>query len=71
MNSFDPSSITIDTPSKAFAYEALSREIDECTDTVTLKRVLCCYVKLYLKQQETVSLVINSHGIPNTKDWNV
>ena len=67
MNSLDPSSITIDTPSKAFAYETLSRETDDCSDIVTLKEALRCYVKLYLKQQETMSLI----GVPNIRDENI
>ena len=60
MKELDPSSISLTTPSKAFAYEQISREVDECSDIVTLKEALRCYVKLYFKQQETMSII----GIP-------
>lgn len=55
MNNLDPSQISLNTPSKAFAYEKISREIDECKDIVVVKEALRCYVKLYFKQQETLS----------------
>lgn len=58
--SLDPSSIELSKPSKEFEYEKHSRAIDEMDDIKTLKNLLKCYVKLYLKQQETISLI----GIP-------
>ena len=64
MKDLDPSSITLVTPSKSFAYEKMSRDIDECDDIVVLKEALRCYVKLYFKQQETISLI----GVPNIND---
>lgn len=64
MNSPDPSAISLSTPSKAFAYEKISREIDNCSDIVTIKEMLRCYVKLYLKQQETISTI----GLPSISD---
>lgn len=64
MNTPDPSSITLSTPSKSFAYETISREIDNCSDIVTLKEMLRCYVKLYFKQQETISII----GLPSISD---
>ena len=60
MNSLDPSSVEISTPSKQFAYEQLSRDIEKCDDIKVLKHALRCYVKLYFKQQETISLI----GLP-------
>ena len=57
MNDFDPSSITLSSPSKQFAYEKLSRQIEECNDRDTLKDALRCYIKLYFKQQETISVI--------------
>ena len=57
MKDLDPSSITLSSPSKSFAYEKMSRDIDECDDIVVLKEALRCYVKLYFKQQETISLI--------------
>ncbi len=67
MNELDPSSITLSSPTKAFAYEKISREIDECDDIVTMKEALRCYVKLYFKQQETMVLI----GVPDIRDENL
>ena len=55
MKNLDPSQISLNTTFRSFAYEKLSREIDSCDDVVVLKEALRCYVKLYLKQQETLS----------------
>lgn len=54
MNNLDPSLIELDQPSKAFAYEQISREIENCDDCQTLRNALRCYIKLYFKQQETM-----------------
>ena len=62
MKELDPSLITIDTPSKLFAYEKMSRDIDNCDDSEVLKDALRCYVKLYLKQQEVLKLI----GVPES-----
>lgn len=62
MKELDPSQITIDTPSKLFAYEKMSRDIDNCDDIEILKEALRCYVKLYLKQQEVIKLI----GVPES-----
>jgi len=67
MNDLDPSQITLETPSKSFAYEKLSREINDCNDIVVLKEALRCYVKLYFRQQETFSLI----GVPRIRDENI
>ncbi len=61
MNSLDPSSVELSSPSKQFAYEQMSRDIEKCTDVKVLQDALRCYVKLYFKQQETISLI----GAPN------
>lgn len=50
-----PSEIGLESISKNFEYEKLSREIESCTDIKELKEMLRCYIKLYLKQQEVVS----------------
>ena len=55
--SLDPNSISLSKPSKAFEYEKHSRAIDEVDDINTLKDLLKCYIKLYLKQQETISMI--------------
>jgi len=61
MNPMDPNSITLNTPSKSFAYEKMSRDIEECRDVKILQNALRCYVKLYFKQQETMSII----GLPD------
>tara|TARA_B100000482_G_scaffold36674_1_gene23188 strand:+ start:862 stop:1071 length:210 start_codon:yes stop_codon:yes gene_type:complete len=58
--SLDPNSIELSKPSKEFEYEKHSRAIDDMDDIKMLKDLLKCYIKLYLKQQETISLI----GIP-------
>ena len=50
----NPDTITLSTPSKSFAYETLSRDIENINDNSVLKDMLRCYVKLYFKQQETM-----------------
>ncbi len=51
------SDIQLTKVSKNFEFEKLSREIDTISDINTLKKMLKCYVKLYLKQQETVQAI--------------
>ena len=51
----DPDSMTLETVSKMFEFEKISRELDTCTNIDLLKNICKCYVKLYLKQQETLS----------------
>jgi hypothetical protein len=67
MKDLDPSQITLESPSKSFAYEKISRDIDELNDVVVLKEALRCYVKLYFKQQETISLI----GAPSIHNENI
>lgn len=55
MKNTDPSQISLDSTSKLFEYERISREIEECSDIDTIKDMLRCYVKLYMKQQEVIS----------------
>ena len=50
-----PSEIGLESVSKNFEYERLSKEIETCNDVKELKEMLKCYIKLYLKQQEVVS----------------
>ena len=54
MNSSD---ITLSSTAKMFEYEKMSREIDACNDVETLKEMLRCQVKMYMKLQETVSRI--------------
>jgi len=48
-----PSDIELSSVSKNFEYEKLSRDIDQVEDIESLRDMLKCYVKLYLKQLET------------------
>lgn len=51
----NPDEIQLDTMNKMFEYEKQSREVDECNDIDQLKLMLKSALKLFLKQQETVS----------------
>ena len=53
----DPNSIKLDNLSKIFEYEKLSREIDSCDDIKFLKNLAKSFIKLYFKQQETLSII--------------
>ncbi len=50
--------------SKLFEFEKISREIDSCTNIDLLKNLCKCYVKLYMKQEETISS-LGSVGLNN------
>ena len=52
-----PSDIELSKVSKNFEYEKISREIDTVEDVKTLRDMVKCYLKLYLKQQETISVI--------------
>ena len=47
--------LKLETVRKMFEYEKISRELDACTNIDLLRNVCKCYVKLYMKQQETLS----------------
>lgn len=49
-----PSDIELENLSKSFEYERLAREIENCNDLNTLKDIAKSYIKLYLKQEETI-----------------
>lgn len=51
----NPSEIKLNTMTKMFEYEKISREIDACNNMVELKNILKSYIKLYLSQQEVIS----------------
>lgn len=56
----DPSKINLESFSKLFEYEKLSREVDQCEDLEHLKIITKSYIKLYFAQQEALlSLGIN------------
>ena len=50
----DPSNITLESVTKLFEYEKISREIDTCNDINLLKNIAKSYVKLHLAQQELI-----------------
>jgi len=49
-----PSDIQLENLSKSFEYERMAREIDGCESIEELKNIAKSYVKLYLKQEETI-----------------
>ena len=63
-NQMDPKSIELTNLTKIFEYEKMSRDLDECADVETLRNICKCYVKLYFKQQETLSCI----GLGQFKD---
>jgi hypothetical protein len=50
----DPSKIELNSISKLFEYEKISREIDICENIEQVKDIAKSFVKLYLKQQEVM-----------------
>ena len=57
----NPDQIEIKNLSKSFAYTQLAAEIDSCDDRDQLRNIAKSFIKLYYKQQETMSVI----GIPN------
>jgi hypothetical protein len=53
----DPQKIELENLSKIFEYEKISRELDSCDDLEHLRNISKCYVKLYFKQQETLTVL--------------
>ena len=51
----DPNQIQLDSIDKMFEYERQVREIDSCEDIEVLRQMLKTSIKLYMKQQETIS----------------
>ena len=51
----NPDNITLDSVSKLFEYEKISREIDSIENIETIKNLARSYIKLYYKQQEIIS----------------
>ena len=57
----NPDDIKLETTSRQFHYETLSRDIEKCNDVKVLKNQLRAWIKLYMKQQETMTRI----GIPD------
>lgn len=54
------SDIKLENTSKMFEYEKISRELENCNDVDSLKELVRCYCKLYLKQQEVLSNLLKN-----------
>ena len=59
----DPNDIELSNLSKSFAYQKLASEIDECNDRDKLRNIAKSFIKLYYKQQETMSVIGITNGI--------
>ena len=71
MNQFDPNEVVLQSTAKLFEYEKLSRQIEECNDIDVLKDMARCWIKLFMKQQETVrniGLTTMEEQLPKRKD---
>lgn len=51
----DHEELRLETLDKLFEFEKISRELDTCTNIDLLRNICKCYIKLYMKQQETVA----------------
>ena len=59
----NPNDIELNNLSKSFAYQKLASEIDSCDDRDELRNIAKSFIKLYYKQQETMSVI----GVPNVQ----
>ena len=53
----NPNDIKLDSMSRAFEYEKLSRQIDDIDNLDELKNFSKYFLKLYFKQQEVISQI--------------
>lgn len=56
----NPENLELETVSKMFEFEKISRELDTCTNIDLLRNLCKCYVKLYMKQEEVVSNLVKN-----------
>mgnify|MGYP001177046116 FL=1 len=56
----NPNEIELKNLAKSFEYHKLASEIDNCDDKDELRNLAKSFVKLYFKQQETISII----GLP-------
>lgn len=61
MENFDHTEITLESTTKMFQYEKISREIDSCNDPQTLRDMCKCFYKLHLKQQEVTKSLMGKY----------
>ncbi len=50
----EPDALELQSISKLFEYERISREIENCSDLDELKNLCKCYVKLYFSLEEMI-----------------
>ena len=55
----NPDDIKLESMGKSFEYEKVAREIDNIDDVKMLRKVAKSYVKLFLKQKETINAIAN------------
>ena len=53
----DPDKIELKNLTKSFEYTKIASEIDGCDDRDMLRHIAKSFVKLYYKQQETLSVI--------------
>ena len=69
MSQFDPAEIVLQSTAKMFEYEKLSRQIEECDNIDTLRDMARCWIRLYMKQQETMRTIgLEKQPLPKRKD---
>ena len=51
----NPDDIKLETMTRQFEYEKHAREVDSCSDIEQMKSISKAFIKLYLKQQETLT----------------
>lgn len=56
----EPNKIKLETCSKMFEYEKISRDLNTCSDVEILRNICKSYVRLYMKQQETLTCIENT-----------
>ena len=49
--------IILESTSKLFEFEKISRELNDIDDVEVLRELVKCYSKLYMKQQEVVAKI--------------
>ena len=49
--------LTLESVSKLFEFEKISRELDTCVNIDLLRNICKCYAKLYMKQQECLKII--------------
>jgi len=55
MSETQPDDIKLDSPSKMFEYEKMSRTIDQCEDIEELRLTLKSLLKTFMRYQETTA----------------